>query len=125
MALVLEGIAGTLRQGQSVSRPDLQVAAHTSEMLWNAGPKSEPNRAADFAHAHAEFAVVIEPCAQGMPREVNIAGRSANRMAAQLRFMGELSQRVQPTLEAPAKACEAIANLAQKYARNASRTRQP
>jgi hypothetical protein len=119
MALVLEGVAGTLHEGRPVPLADLQDVGREAQWVWDAGPEPHIQRAAEFEAARRDYDKASEGGAQGLPREGSLVARSAKRMAGQLRLMAETSRQGVARKELPSEVEQGIVVLAKRYARHA------
>jgi hypothetical protein len=88
VAQVLEGIAGTLREGFPLGQEDLEAAAQDAEWVWRAGPKPDPEQDEAFEAAREEFERASTAFAQG-DREPGALDAAARRMAGHLRELAE------------------------------------
>ncbi|MHB8634414.1 MAG: hypothetical protein ACYDBQ_10715 [Thermoplasmatota archaeon] len=117
MALVLEGLAGSVHAGHPIASEDLQTAAKAAEWVWEAGPTPGPAHSQDFEKARAHFVRASEGCAAGAPRDAGIVEQSAQRMANEFRWMGQELEVEGPRKELPVAATNVIGALASKYGR--------
>ena len=116
IATVLDGIAGTVREGYPLDPDDMDAIAQNADWVWQAGPR--PTRAdnLDFESAMRSFSRATTACIAGLPQEPLVEA-SAHRMAVHLRALAIDSESLVARKELPFAVGQQIDRLARKYAR--------
>lgn len=121
MALVLDGVAGTVHQGLPVDAEELKLAAVMATTLWESGPKMQEPVSAEFKGARSRYVHAVQACARGEARDASILEASARVMADDLRHLALETEQRPVRHELPRAFAKAISKLAGRYARNAVR----